>query len=162
MAINVTSEIIGDKKVITRFQNLPSNMANRITRAMDKIAIYLVAYVKENKLSGQVLRRRTGTLSRSIRGTVEQQAGQVVGNITSRDKGNAPLPYAVFWENGFTGTQNVRAHVRKMASGGEASVRAFVRNVHQIARPFFAPTLKENQNYIRDQLNKAVSEELQS
>jgi len=155
--MEVTSELIGREKIINKFDGYTGMLTGEINAAMETIAAYLVAYVKERKLSGQVLKRKTGALSRSIKGTVARQPGQIVAQITSRSRGNAPLPYAAFWEYGFSGEESVRAHVRKTASGGEANVRAFTRKVNQAARPFFAPTRDENQGYVRDMLQATIN-----
>jgi hypothetical protein len=154
--INVTVESIGSEKLVAKFNNYVGRLRPELNEAMQTITNYLVAYVKENKLSGQVLKRHKGDLARSIKPTVIDQPAQIIGIVTSRDSGNAPLPYARFWELGFHGTMNVRAHIRKNASGGFSDVRAFVRTVNQNARPFLKPTRDENKEYVQRQLQKAV------
>lgn len=154
--ISINIESVGVEKLVARFDGYVGMLRPQLMTTMQTIVLFLAAYCKENKLSGQVLHRRSGTLSRSIKGAVTQTAGSIVGDVASRDKGNAPLAYAAFWEYGFSGVENVREHVRKIASGpfeGELTpVRAHVRNVNQAARPYMRPTRDENVGYVQEQL----------
>ncbi len=157
-AVSVNIETIGVEKLVAKFEGYDSRLRARLLTAMKMIAFTLVRYIQENKLSGQVLHRRSGTLSRSIRGNVSEISSSIIADITSRDKGNKPLPYAAFWEYGFSGSMDVRSHVRKIASGGFANVRAYTRHVTQAARPFFKPSRDENLGYIKTTIENAVSE----
>lgn len=103
-----------------------------------------------------MLHRRTGTLSRSIKGAVIEAPLQIIGDVASRSGGNAPLKYAARWEYGFQGSETVKAHIRRTASGGAANVRSFVRNVNATARPYLRPSKDENIRYIKQQLENAV------
>lgn len=156
-AVNVTVTEVGTDKVVAKFDSYVGRLRGELVTAMNVIVNTLVAYCKDEKLSGQVLHRRTGTLSRSIKGTVIDQPTQIVGNVTSRDKGNAQLAYAAFWEYGFSGSENVKAHIRKTASGGLSNVRSYVRQVSVEARPFLKPTKDENLGFINSTLQQAVS-----
>lgn len=160
-AVQVKCELVGTDKLVAKFSGYVGRLQPELLRAMDIIVNKLVNYIQANKLSGQVLHRRTGALSRSIKGTFKEQGGSIVGEVTSRDKGNAPLPYAAYHEHGFSGTMNVRDHVRRIAHGdfaGELTpVRAHLRHVNYKAHPFFKPSRDENQTFIQNTLQAAVS-----
>ena len=159
--INVSLEMVGTERLVARFDGYVGKLKGNLLTAMDTIVNYLVLYCQENKLSGQVLHARTGTLRRSIQGRFGEASGSVFGEVTSRADGNKPLAYAAFWEKGFIGDVTVKAHVRKIALGdfaGELTpVRSFVRHINQAPRPFLKPTRDENTGYIKEQLQHAVS-----
>lgn len=154
--ITIKIEDIGVDKLIAKFDGYVGRLRPQIKTAMQKIAFTLVRYVQEKKLSGQVLHRRTGTLSRSIKGIVIDEPARIIGDVASRSGGNAPLKYAARWEYGYVGTEKVKAHIRRTASGGTANVRAFVRNINSAARPYMKPSKEENRGYIKDTLQAAV------
>jgi hypothetical protein len=150
-------EVVGADKLVAKFENYSAKLHTELKRTMEYIVQYLAEYCRTNKLSGQVLHRRTGTLSRSIRGTVDDQTSRIIGTVTSRSKGNSPLEYAGFWELGFQGQENVRAHMRRNANGGMSSVREHVRNVNQAARPFLKPTRDENVGFVQEQMRAVLT-----
>jgi len=156
--VSVKLEMVGTEKLVAKFDGYVGKLRPQLVRAMNKIVFTLVRYVQEQKLSGQVLHRRTGTLSRSIKGIVLNQPASIIGDVASRSNGNAPLKYAARWEYGFQGSETVKAHVRRTATGGFANVRTFVRQVNSTARPYLAPSRRENEGYIRQTLEEAVRE----
>jgi len=58
--------IVGDDAVIARLDAIPGSVAAAVRRAVEGQAIALTRYVKGSKLSGQVLRNRSGHLRASI------------------------------------------------------------------------------------------------
>jgi phage gpG-like protein len=62
----ITAIIIGKEGVVTTFRQLPLKASDALYRTLTRLAIQLTRHIKEDKLSGQVLRNRTGTLRRSI------------------------------------------------------------------------------------------------
>lgn len=67
-----------------------------VTRRMQEIVIKLTRLVKADKLTGQVLHVRTGTLRRSITPNVSQQGNLIVGTVTTN------IRYGLLWEFGGT------------------------------------------------------------
>lgn len=154
--IGVEIQLIGTEKLVAKFDGYIGALRPQLKIAMQKITFTLVRYVKERKLSGQVLNRRTGTLSRSIKGAVIDEPARIIGDVASRSGGNAPLKYAARWEYGFKGSEKVRQHIRRTATGGTANVRSFVRNINLNARPYLRPSKEENTGYIKETLQAAV------
>jgi phage gpG-like protein len=75
-----------------------------------RLTLRLLRTVKQEKLSGQVLRNRTGTLRRKVNQRVE------VNNLTTTGTVGVKLSYAAAHEFGFQGVVNVRAHLRALKS----------------------------------------------
>lgn len=67
-----------------------------------------------------------------------------------------PRDYARVEEEGFSGTQFVRAHQRK---GG--TVRAHTRRVNRAAHPWLVPALTDNVGRIEKTINDAIDRELE-
>src|SRR6266576_5706363 len=79
MAVQVI--VTGDKEVAARFEKLPSEAHSRLLREMQRITIDLQNYIRDSKLSGQVLKNRTGTLRRSINQRVEESGSTITGIV---------------------------------------------------------------------------------
>src|SRR5438309_10909638 len=99
--------IAGLEATLERLQSLPSAVADGLARALTRASLDLQAEA-QGKLSGGVLRSRTGALRASIRATTSASAGGVSAAIGS------DLPYAAFQEYGFQGIETVSAHLRTM------------------------------------------------
>ena len=154
--VTLKVETSGVENIVVKLNNYSGNARKELKTAMAVIVTRIVSFIKESELSGQVLRRRTGTLSRSIKGEVFDNATDITGDVRSRDKGNKPVEYAARHEYGFTGQERVKAHVRRLASGGEASVREFVRNVNYGARPFMKPARDKFEKFAQQTLETAI------
>jgi phage gpG-like protein len=113
-----------------------------------------VRYVKERKLSGQVLKNRTGTLRRKINQVVTESPDSIMASV------GVKLSYAAIHEYGFDGVESVREYTRRTAKG-IAVVPAHERHVHMPERSYLRSSLRENAASIRDSLAKAVVEALQ-
>ena len=157
MTDGIFAEPIGVDQIVAKLDGYVARARPALMTAMEKIVFTIVGFIKDDELSGQVLHRRTGTLSRSIQGRVTESGSNIVGNVASRI-GNEPLVYAAYHEYGFTGSENVREHQRKTASGGVANVRAYVRNVNYPAHPFMRPARDAHVQFATDTLNAAISE----
>ena len=79
--MDIKVEVTGAKELAERFENLPSAMRQVLFNAVKKEAFDLAAYVKSDKLSGQVLNRRTGRLSNSVNSAVVDIDRIVTGTV---------------------------------------------------------------------------------
>lgn len=122
-------------------------------RVLTRLSVEVQAGVKTNRLSGQSLHVRTGTLRRSINRLVVQTGDGVYAQVGTN------VAYAGVHEYGFQGIVNVRAHVRQMPSG-EQNVRAHTRRVDLPARSFLRSELASRADDIRAQIRKAAVEAL--
>lgn len=70
---NFTIKIAGDIEVKQKIDKMPETIMRAFKQAMTRTIIKLASYIAKNKLSGQVLKVRTGMLRRSLLGSVNSQ-----------------------------------------------------------------------------------------
>jgi phage gpG-like protein len=153
----ITARIIGADTVQLRFASLPPRLRVALRKAITRDAIALTRYVKEEKLSGQVLKNRTGTLRRKINYTVSESPTAVTASV------GVKLSYAAAHEFGFDGVVSVREHLRTVTQAFgrpiqpvQAVVRAHEMHMHLPERSFLRSSLKENAPTIREHLRAAI------
>lgn len=138
----------------------------RLKAEMQAETINLLAYVEDNKLSGQVLNQRSGALKRSgyteFQSTEDEIAG-VIGFGSGLSTSQNTVPYAAIHE--FGGTINVPAVDGKLMVFQKAGQTIFTTKhvaftVHMPARPYLGPSIDENREGILARLQTAVNEEL--
>ena len=147
--------------LIAKMANAPELVRRALLRAVTVLSIDVQRSVKQDKLTGQVLHVRTGTLRRSINREVTEREDGVFAVIGTN------VEYAGIHEYGFNGTMSVQAHVRRsreqmrmkksgVKPAGEVMVRAHTRKVNMPERSFLRSTLKEFEPRIRKDLRDAV------
>ena len=92
----ISIQLVGDQELIARFDEMPAAVHAALLKKVTFYALKLEAYVKKNKLSGQVLNRKSGRLIRSIQNKVESVAQAVWGRVFS----TGDVPYAGIQEFG--------------------------------------------------------------
>lgn len=99
-------EIVGAEVIVRRFENVGPRAADALERSIVILVLKLKRYVAQRKLTGQVLKVRTGTLRRSIMdgGKVLRNDQTVVGVV------NTNVKYGALHEYG--GTVSVPEHLR--------------------------------------------------
>jgi phage gpG-like protein len=139
---------------------LPSRIERRVLQVVTKLGLMVEAETKKN-LSDRVLRVRTGRLRASIARDI-RQSGTAVEAIVGTN-----VKYARVHEYGFSGTQNVRAHLRtikqawgKQIQPRQVEVRAHARTVNLPARSFLRTALREIAPYLEPELRKAIADEV--
>lgn len=145
--MSLDGTVTGDREVIARLQRLPDSIRAALVPAMGRITFKLMRTSVQEKLSGQVLKRQTGTLARAVTQsprtyeTPESVIGSVgVANITGKG-GRAPVKYGRVHEYGFSGTVTVREHLRtvKQAFGRTLATPAQQRVREHSARRSLPP-----------------------
>jgi phage gpG-like protein len=135
--------LIGGEAVAVTLEAIPGRLHGELEQGIGRLALRAQALVRD-KLSGEVLKVRSGRLRASI---AEQMAGGggSVGAILS-----SAVPYGAVHEYGFSGTQNVRESLRtvrqafgKPISPVQAVVRAHSRQVDFPERSFLRAALAE-------------------
>ncbi|HLW71575.1 MAG TPA: hypothetical protein VKS22_13245 [Candidatus Binataceae bacterium] len=154
--------LTGDAEVRARFTRLGPEIHSRLLREMARQTIALQNYVRNDKLSGQVLKTRTGTLRRSINQRVEDRGSEIVG-IVGADLDAAR--YAAAHEYGFQGLVAVRTSVRRIEQAfghriapREVNVSAHSMRMHLPERSYLRSSLHEMEGAITDGLRGAVGE----
>ena len=148
--------ITGMDEVMARLNVAPQRLTESLRIAMTRLSIIVQSAVKEQKLTGQALSVRTGTLRRSINRVVSQDDGGIYATIGTN------VVYGAVHEYGYQGPQAVRAHTRTSVLGNQYTVGAFTRQVNLPERSFLRSTLAEREGEIQLTLRQAVLKALQS
>jgi hypothetical protein len=125
-----------DERVIAWLKNSFSEIAAALRIAMLQQMIALRDVVVEEKLSGQVLKNKTGTLRRSQHESVTSDENSIRGAVSTDPSASA---YGYVHEYG--GTFDVKVHMRKSSHNMQTWVRE-----HSITFPersFLRSTLNE-------------------
>lgn len=156
-------ELIGDAEVVRKLASIPPRMREELKAGIGRLALKLQRNVVRDKLSGQVLKVRTGRLRRSITNTVIDEGSSVSGIVST------PVVYAPIHEYGFHGTQSVRESLRtiKQAFGRsiapkQITVRAHDRRVNLPERSFLRSALRdlEASGTIREEIDADIKRAL--
>lgn len=141
--------IVGDKEIIARFKSMPAAVQSSLFQKVSFLTLKLEAYIKKNKLSGQVLNRKSGRLLRAINSRVSQSALAVWGFVFV----SADVPYAGIHE--FGGRTNAHLIVPK-----KASVLAFTSAGKQLfaARVNHPGSTMPERSYMRSSLRDMSTE----
>jgi len=146
-------------QLLERLRALPDAINSGLLRGITQLGIELQRHVQQDKLSGQVLRSRTGSLRSSIGLRVDQSGGAVTASVFTDSR------YAGAQEYGFTGTISVRASLRRIRdafgrpiAGKTISVRAYDRRIDLPERSFLRSALEDTAPVIRDEVGAALAE----
>lgn len=161
MSAPLTVEIRGEA-LLARIEGAEQRLREGLRRAVLRLAIEAQGKVKAEKLTGQVLHVRTGTLRRSINQRVTETPDGVHASVGTN------VEYARIHEYGFAGPVSVKAHTQlRKAVFGKAltnprriAIRAHSRNVKMPARPFLRPVLDEMAPRVITDLRTAALEAL--
>lgn len=147
----------GDQAVIRMLSAKVPMLTNAIRASVVRSSIALVRYVKENKLSGQVLHVRSGTLRRKVNYRVTESASEITGSV------GVKLKYAAAHEYGLDTEEFIKSHLRtvKQAFGRpinpvQVTVRAHSRHMKLPERSFLRSSLREMTPEIQQDLRLAV------
>ncbi len=150
--------IEGTAGVIGRLDQVPGKVAAALRRAVEAESVKLAAYVKEQKLSGQVLNMQTGALQRSIDYQLQDDGDRIAGSVGTN------LIYAAIHEYGGT----TRAHVIEARNAQALAFQmggqdVFCKRVNHPGsrmpeRSFLRSALSENTGSIRAAIEQAVAE----
>ena len=140
-----------DERVIAWLKNSFSEIAAALRIAMLQEMIALRDVVVEEKLSGQVLKNKTGTLRRSQHESVTSDEKVIQGTVATDPSASA---YGYVHEYG--GTFDVKAHMRKSSHNMQTWVRQ--HSVTFPVRSFLRSTLNEMAPDIVEGLQNAANE----
>jgi phage gpG-like protein len=159
----IDAVLVGDRRLIGQLQALPQAVQSGLGRAMLQLAQQLQDHVQQDKLSGEVLRVRSGALRASIAAQTADSGTTFSATVGS------DLPYAAAQEYGFSGTVSVRAHLRRIREAfgrpiaeRTISVGAYTRNMNLPARSFLGSALADMQPEIEAALRDAVNQPLEA
>lgn len=155
----ITISVEGDQDLILRLRRLPEKMRNALLTKITTLTLKLESRVK-TKLSGGVLRVRTGALRRSIFSRVSKSTYEITGRVAS----SGDVKYAGIHEFGGTTKPHIieprKAAVLAFMIGGK---KIFARRVHHPGsrmptRSFLRSSLAEMRPEIVTGLSEAATE----
>lgn len=135
----ITGTILGDSVLISRMQLMVPKIRERLVPTINRLGLTIERIVKTDKLSGQVLHRRSGRLSRSVNTKMDSTDTAIFATV------GAYAPYAGVHEYGWDGT--VPAHTRTSTRGNKFLVRSY--HMHVPERSYLRSTLAEMADTIR-------------
>lgn len=154
----IRATITGADQVLKMLEGLSPKLQKELKKSVGMLCLKLARNVKQNKLSGQVLKVKTGTLRRSITSKVVDTPAGPSGTVGTN------LAYGAVHEFGFSGTQSVKGHMRmiKQAFGKsinptQVSVRSHSRKVNLPERSFIRSAAEEMEGEIQAELVNAVT-----
>lgn len=155
----ITAYLVGDEQLLERLRALPDAINSGLARSITQLGIDLRRNVRQDKLSGQVLRSRTGALKSSIDLRVDQGARIVSASVFT------DLRYGAAQEYGFAGTVSVGASLRwireafgRPIAEKTITVRAHSRRMDLAERSFLRSALEDMTPEIRDEVEAAIRE----
>ena len=150
----IRAEITGVDDIKARLQGLPDKLRAELVRTITEDAFSLQAHIVTDKLSGQVLHRRTGNLASSINTKIGGSATSVEGTVGTN------VGYGRIHELG--GTFRIPEHERRINRGGiQDSVLVRAHSATFPKRSFLASSLQDMSTRIKADLNAAVARGLQ-
>ncbi|MEP7299159.1 MAG: phage virion morphogenesis protein [Burkholderiales bacterium] len=141
--------IVGGEQQTARFSSMPGKLRAELRVGVGRAALRVQRQSKEFKLSGQVLKVRTGRLRRSINVKMSETESSVTGSVGTN------VSYARPHEYGFHGTVTVREHLRRSVSGFH-TVRSHPRKVDMPERSFLRSALADMSAAIRLEFEQAT------
>lgn len=153
---------VGDQSVIANLRGMGPKVVAAGSASIKRSTLKVLARAKQ-KVSGDVLKNRTGTLRRAINFRLEELGGRIIGTVGIK------LRYAAAHEYGFKGTVNVRAHMRMMKvawgkpvkSPHEIAVRAHTMKMNLPERSFLRSSLRELRSDIVADMQASVAKAVQ-
>lgn len=140
----ITGYVTGDAEVVRKLEALGPSLRRELKAGIGRAVLKLQRKVVQEKLTGQVLKVRTGTLRRSIDQIVTDNDTQVVGIVSTNVK------YGRIHEYGFSGTVTVREHLRlqkkawgKPITPREVTVRSHTAKMNLPERSFLRSALRD-------------------
>jgi phage gpG-like protein len=150
-------ELVGLDVVAEKLAKTQENVKKELRATVFRLAVMLAAKVKSEKLSGQVLKVRTGTLRRSIHAQTFETTDSIYATVGTN------VAYGGVHEYGWTGAQMVRAHLRQIKQAfGKAitpttvAVASHTRKVSFPARSFLRSAFAEFEGEINNEIANAV------
>lgn len=154
----LTVNIPTDQGIFLRLPLMAGNIRKRVSMAVYRLAIELQRYIVVNKLSGQVLNKRTGRLARSIQQRVVDTPTDIRAYVFSA----GDVKYAAIHEyGGVIPAHKVQAKNAQALSfmwhGKRVTVKSVqIPNVHMPERSFMRSSLRENALKIQEKIREAA------
>lgn len=154
----ITVGFIGKEYLVPFVRHIKLKAVQEVEKSVTILTLKLLRKVKAEKLSGQVLKNRTGTLRRSINYRVDVGFSSIVGTVGTNKE------YAAAHEYGFDGEVTVKEHLRmiKQAFGQQLktpkqiTVSSHSRHMRLPERSFLRSALRELESEIKTEIQDAL------
>lgn len=156
----ITAVVVGDAAVIARLTTLGPELRRGLARAVFRLGLELQRKVQSEKLTGQVLKVRTGTLRSSINTRVAEGGDAITASV------GTAVSYARIHEYGGTipahpvATKNARAFAFPWKGEQRFFKRVEIPAVKMPERSFLRSALREMTPRVEEGLRQAVGEAL--
>jgi phage gpG-like protein len=150
----ITVQVIGDDKLVARLDAMPGRVHDGLARAVVRLGLALQKKVQEEKLSGQVLKVRTGSLRSSINTEVTDTPAVITASVGTNIRYARPHEYGV--DHPWTIAAKGRA--LRFEIGGRVLFRKSVRHPPLPERSFLRSALADMAPVIEAGLREAVAE----
>lgn len=148
-----TVTVVGDQELRARFDSMPQRVHDRLLGAITSLALKLQNHVVQDKLSGQVLKRRTGKLAGSIHNSVQDAGTSITGRVYS-----SGINYAAIHEFGghIPERRPVNAKALHWVSGGKDVFAMYARAFDMPERSYLRSSLADMREEIIAGMTNAV------
>jgi len=159
----ITITFKSNPQFIETMRNKGPRIVSVIFTKLEGLMGQLATYVREEKLSGQVLKTQTSNLKNSVRPLPIEVAGpKIIGTVTAAGTNNSF--YGRYHEYGGTRAFDV-VPVKKRALqflvDGKLVYAQMVHHPPVIKRPFMSPSEEENFPKIKTELEASVNKVIQ-
>lgn len=148
-------------KLLVKLQGMSPRLASVLGVKLQKLMLMLSSKIVAEKLSGQVLHRRSGILAGSVHTLPVTTTGTTISSGVVSSQG--PAFYGRFHEVGGTHAYKILSVKSRalafMMNGKQVFAKSVIRPPLR-QRAFMRPSLIESAQSIRDELQAAIDEEL--
>jgi phage gpG-like protein len=155
----ITMQIIGARELVARLDAMPGRVKDGLARAVARLGLELQRKVQAEKLTGQVLKVRTGSLRSSINTEISEAAEEVAASVGTN------IRYARIHEYGVDHPWLIEAKAAKALRfeiGGRTVFARSVRHPPLPERSFLRSALREMQPKIEAGLREAVAQAIRT
>jgi phage gpG-like protein len=150
----ITIQLIGDRELAARLDAMPGRVRDGLARAVTRLGLDLQRKVQREKLTGQVLKVRTGSLRSSINTEISQSTDEVSASVGTN------IRYGRVHEYGVDHPWLIEAKGRalRFEIAGRVIFRRSVRHPPLPERSFLRSALADMRPQIEAGLRDAVAQ----
>lgn len=158
----ISVSLVGDRELVARLNAMPGKLRQALLVKVTELSLRLENKVKSEKLSGQVLKVKTGALRASIFSDVSSTDNSVTGRVAS----SGDVKYAAIHEfGGHIPAREIVADKAQALSFLWGGKQAFFKRVHwpgadMPERSFLRSALTDMKDDIAEGFTQAVAEAL--
>jgi phage gpG-like protein len=155
----ITIELVGDRECAARLDAMPGRVKDGLARAVARLGLELQRKVQAEKLTGQVLKVRTGSLRSSINTQFVEGVDQIAASVGTNIRYARLHEYDVGhpWLIAAKSAKALRFEI-----GGRVIFRRSVRHPPLPERSFLGSALREMQPTIEAGLREAVAQAIRT